>query len=46
MALVPDAAVLQTRLAGLPITEYQPGENVPFSWFYHRKAFRFEEWRG
>lgn len=28
MALVPDAAVLQTRLAGLPITEYQPGENV------------------
>jgi hypothetical protein len=28
MAIVPDAAVFQTRTARLPITEYQPSENV------------------
>ena len=28
MALVPDAAVFQTKLSGLPVSEYQAGENV------------------
>jgi hypothetical protein len=28
MSLIPDVTEYQTRLAGLPILEYQPGESV------------------